>query len=427
MRIWIRLLATGACFQALNVELAYGESCDSIVTHGLRNIEISQSREASVATRYFNHCQKDFERMDEATMVQAEVEIFGQGAGSGAYNNSTRKERLTQWCTTNRETAAASRGVSNEAQTFYQGAVTAWVSCKNLLSKDVRITPVISPDAKTVDIGIVYFGATTSGVELFKINSEGFGCVTTTPNGKPLPQEIRNRTIQVQCRRDPTADQSRDGEDYKVLPRGTISVQTASEPFQLYFPEEWVPSIPMKQVDVLRREITRSEIPVGTLILSTLTVEQFGSPANTQYPSDKWIRADGRILPKDSRYQRITGSASAPDLRVREAGLIVNGISQGELNSHENLQSLAKLGMPLESWSWMISGRDLQGQTWNNDYEQAADRFVVSAYAKGVVTATGSTYNFKHGKWGGPADGSVNVLGISTSTSPSLYHYLKIN
>src|SRR5262245_1051824 len=93
-------------------------SCDAILVHGLRNISISRNAEASIATNYFNHCQKNFESLSDQQLAKAEVEILGSGSGSGEYSRNRREERLQQWCTLNAATAAQNRNSVQESQTF---------------------------------------------------------------------------------------------------------------------------------------------------------------------------------------------------------------------------------------------------------------------------------------------------------------------
>jgi len=275
-------------------------SCDAIITHGLRNIEISKSSEATIATRYFNHCQKNFESLSDDTLGSVEVEIFGQGAGGGSYSRKRREDRLQEWCTTNRDLAYTNRTAYAESQVFYQGAVSAWEKCIALNSKDIRISPVISPDARTVSVGIVYGGATTSGVLFYGVKTEGFTCDVTGPEGKKLklPTEIKNLNMQVSCLRDSPTEKTRNGEKFQVLPRGTITVQTAGDPFQLYFSEEWDPGLPAKEIAQIRMTMRQAELPVGTIISSTLTPEQFANPKtlNTLQISGLWQMV-GRYQP----------------------------------------------------------------------------------------------------------------------------------
>lgn len=407
---------------------AVASSCDPILTHGLRNIQVSKSSEAAIATKFFNHCQKDFNSLSESSLASAEVEIFGQGAGGGNYSQNSRKERLVEWCTQNRDLAVSNRTAYSESQVFYQGAVSAWEKCNALNSKDIRISPVITPDAKTVSIGIVYAGNTTSGVLFYGIKAEGFSCEVSGPGGDKLklPKEIRSQNIHVSCTRGNPQKKVLNTQEYLVLPRGTIEVQTASDPFQLYFAEEWDPGLPAREASSIRGLVKQAELPVGTIVFSVLTPEQFMSPTNPQYSLGKWVLADGKDLPQATLYERITGKRVAPDMRVDQSSLNILDIISVKKNHGENVVSaVTDLGKQGE-WKWFLSGRDIQGQRYNNDYEQDIDHFQSYIDGNGVIISQGQTLNWKHTAWGPWKAGEANLFGISV-TKKQYYYYVKIN
>lgn len=403
-------------------------SCNAIITHGLRNIEVSKSSEASIATKYFNHCQKNFESMSDDMLVSVEVEVFGKGAGGGDFSRQRREQRLNEWCTTNKETAISNRTAYNESQVFYQGAISAWERCTALYAKDVRITPVITPDARTVNIGVVYGGNTKSGILLYGVRAENFTCDVTGPAGKvlKLPAEIQNQNWQVSCKRSSPAKTPRDGQEYMVLPRGTISIETASDPFQLFFAEEWDPGAPSREVAKLRLALKQAEVPVGTVVASTLTADQFMSPRNAQYSADKWLPADGRPLPPGSLLEQITGARNTPDWSTEQQGLILLDVVSVPKSHGENVVSAITDAGRKGEWKWHFGPRDVHGNRYNNDWEQDADHFQTFMDGNGTLIAQGRTLNFKHGQYGGWRAGSGNLLGISTQKR-RVYYYVKIN
>lgn len=408
-------IASGECWAA---------SCDAILTHGLRNITVSQGSEALVSAQYFNHCQKNFDQMSDNVMAQAAVEVFGYGSGSGSFNRAQTREKLEQWCTDNRSIAMQNRSSFQMSQTFYQGAVSAWESCVRLDSKDITINPIISPDGRTVDIGIVYRGPTSSGVKLTGLATEGFECSVTTPDGKPIayPIEIGPQASQVRCVRSTPTQHELNGAMYNVLPRGTIGVQTASDPFQLFFAEEWNPPAPIDEVKRLETALRQAELPVGTIVTSLLTPDQFFNPLNATIRAEAWVPVDGKPLPPGSKYGALTGSANAPK-REDLNDLQVKGIVSASRKHGENVKEFETPGA---NWKWVASGRDIQGNAPNNDWEQDVDQMQTWVDENGVVTAQGRTWNRKHSQWGAWKGGEANILGIAIGAS-NLQYYLKIN
>lgn len=402
--------------------------CDSIITHGLRNIQISKSSEAAIATNFFNHCQKNFLSLSDDVLGKAEVDIFGKGGGEVGYTRTQREDRLQDWCKSNKDLAYSNRTTYAETQVFYQGAVSAWEKCVALTSKDIRISPVISPDARTVNVGLVYTGHTKSGVLFYGAETEGFKCNVAGPEGNKikLPIEINNLSMQMTCHRVSPQKKILNGQEFQVLPRGTITIQTASDPFQLYFSEEWDPGLPAKEIAQMRIEMRKAELPVGTIVISALTPEQFASSKNPQYSANKWIVADGRSLPIGSLYEQVTGSKVAPDMRVEKSAFNVLDIVNVSKNHGENvLSAISESGKPGE-WKWFASGRDIHGNRYNNDVEQDADNFQTLIDENGVVIAQGRTLNFKHSQYGPWRSGTANLLGISLAKK-MYYYYVKIN
>lgn len=204
-------------------------NCDSIISHGLSNIEISQSESAAISLKYFRHCQKNFNLMTDAQLANAEIEVFGYGSGDGSCNRQRHEERLEQWCTTNQSVALNNQSSYQRSQTIFQGAVSAWESCNALSSKGLVVDPRITADQRTIDIGIVYGGNTRSGIILTGIATEGSVCTAVSLDDArevSFPVEVRNLNIQVRCIRSGPVTVTRNSQDFQVLPRGTISIQS---------------------------------------------------------------------------------------------------------------------------------------------------------------------------------------------------------
>src|SRR4051812_14068553 len=69
------------------------------------------------------------------------------------------------------------------------------------------------------------------------------------------------------------------------------------------------------KVTAFYSEITRRELPVGSVVTSVLPPEIFLSSKNPQFDASRWVPADGRALPANSIYKQMTDAAYAPDLR----------------------------------------------------------------------------------------------------------------
>jgi hypothetical protein len=420
-------IVTGTCLALACARGLLADDCATIITHGLRNIEISQSSDDSIAARYFNHCEQNFDSLDDRTMASINVEIFGEGAGGANYSRTQQQQRIKNWCETNSEAAHRAKSTFQTSQTFYQGAVDAWKSCVSLNAKDIHINPLITPDDRTVSIGIVYTGPSASGVLLYGIQTENFSCTTETSQGRALrfPISVSNQNVQVRCTRASATDKVEDGVTYSIVPRATITVQTASDPFQLYFAEERTPPAPTQLLNRLLEEIRTAEFPVGTIISSTLRPVDFFAANPTL--KRNWVPADGTAIPANSIYAQKGHVTTSPDLTNMSKSLELLAVTSGVAAHGSNISSLITTGMPTDGWTWLAAPRDLQGRRLNNDFEQAEDHFQTWIDPNGGVTAQGSTFNFKAGQWGPWNGGSVNVLGLATAPASHLFYYVRIN
>lgn len=166
-------------------------------------------------------------------------------------------------------------------------------------------------------------------------------------------------------------------------------------------------------------------VPVGTVIASAIPPERFRDAPG--YAAAEWAYCDGSLLPSGTAYERITGSKTAPNLLHIVESLAITSIVSKPLNHGTNIaEAVPKPASPDQEWHWTISGRETQGRTVNNDWEQDTDKFEVQLEPNGAVVARGSTYNRKHGRWGDWSPGTANVFGVA-SKKAGLYYYVRIN
>ena len=252
---------------------SYALGCDGILSHGLRNIQIEKSAAGAIATKYFNHCLKDFSSTSDDVMGSIEVEVFGYGSGGGQFSRQQREEKLVDWCKTNKEYAESNQEKYAESQIIYGEAVAAWENCKTLASDGLRVEPTISADSRQVDISVVYNGRAPSGVKLYGVKSTGFECGITLPTAEPFDRNkqfaVKNEAVSISCTRDVPEEKIIQDQLYRILKRGVIVVETAQSPQQLYFPEEYRPSLPDQRATVIQQQLTDLEskiVPTGGVL-----------------------------------------------------------------------------------------------------------------------------------------------------------------
>lgn len=403
--------------------------CDAILTHGLRNIELMESNNAVEALKFANYCEFDQNQQSEDQVASAHIEIFGHGKGSGGYSRTSYQNDIKSWCDLRRDQYSQGATVTAQSQTIHQGAVDAWSQCNQVNSESLHINPIISADRRIVDIGVVYTGPTASGVPLYGVKPLNFVCTATGANGNvkfPLP--VDNMAVQFHCVRNNSERVTLNGQAFTHTPSGSISIQSASHPFQLFFAEEYDPPAPLKELLALRQELIRRELPVGTVVSTILPPDKFLSSRNPQFIPGRWAVADGSKLPAGTIFESITGQATAPDMSGKRKAMDILTIINGVLPHGAIVDTLKKPEIRSDAtWYWFASGNDIKGNRAGNDYEQAEDRMKTWITTEAhTVIATGSTHNFKHNVWGQELGGTANILGIAALPN-QLYYYVKIN
>ena len=398
--------------------------CDAIISHGLRNVAITYSEEHLNDHRFNRACRYDRSTMTDQAIASLEVEVFGYGSGGGNFDRTTTEDRIESWCNEHRQAVESSTKDISQSQTFYQGAISAWESCIALNAKGVHFQPIISGDGRTVDIAISYTALASADAVISNITTNGFECEASTSTGEAVtfPIPLGTAAVQVNCERSEPTPQEIGDQTYSVLPRGTISIRTTGDPFQLYFPEEFSPTAPDTQVQQLTALVQRNSVPVGTIVSSVLTPDVFIS---NYAHTGVWVLADGGPLPPSTEYERLTGQSNAPDMKVyANSSILVDRVTSA-LPSGQMLTSMAPSETLAADWFWIYSLRDISGNRANNDYEQDSDQFQVYEQ-NGTVVSQGRTLNWKHGAWGNWNQGTSTIFGIGT-TPNFLHYYVKVD
>lgn len=172
-------------------------------------------------------------------------------------------------------------------------------------------------------------------------------------------------------------------------------------------------------------QISKTEVPVGTVITSVLPPEHFLGNKNPQYDITKWIAADGRKLPSGSLYEQISGKIRAPDLTHLQQQRIVLDVISGAAHDGQTIRHLYTPKYADEDWVIHFGVRDVEGNKLNADFEQVSDQFQVIPDS-GALKVQGRTHNYKQNKYGAWQTGSSNFLGIATKAN-GLFYYVKIN
>jgi hypothetical protein len=276
---------------------AIGQDCNSLIAAGIRNVRSSKSQGAATAMKYYSNCGKNYASMSDAQLASVEATIYGEGSGSASYSRSQREERLNEWCVANKEIAESNRNEVDEASDIFAPALAAWNVCNAMASNSVQILPSITPDDQTVDIKIKYSGP-AGPVMLQGVPTQRFNCTYTGSDATPvtLPHALSTSLTNVHCERSASTAAQRDGTNYAKLERATITVQTAGDSLQLFFPEKWDPELPQAEAAKIKGDIEtlKGIIPTGTIFAFVGTT-----------PPPGWALCNGAIVPRTGEYSQL--------------------------------------------------------------------------------------------------------------------------
>lgn len=366
MKTVVGKLAIAFCSLVVSSSLS-AQDCGALLTHGIKNIEVKYSSEAAIATKYYRHCGLDFKEVSDSILANIEVEIIGSGSGSGGFSRAQREEALRRWCVTNKDVAQSSQSDYHKSQTIMADAISAWSKCSELSAKGVQTRPVVSADLRTVTLSVSFTGP-TSEIDYYGFDAEGFECNSRFPEmyGRDVEAHIKagnaiklraGPAVSVVCSRS-VAEKELNGQVYEWLSRGTISIRTGSDPYQMFFPESTNPKMPDSVAEALQAEVARLRrlgTPVGAVVGFYLSAPEIDALAPV------WLPADGRILVDG---ESPLNGRKLPDLN----GRVLLGMKSGvDLQDHKSSSG----GTTELNEKWKISGRtgELQNTSCYTPYD----------------------------------------------------------
>lgn len=323
-RLLVLLLATGCTSGAM------AQDCNALLLHGLRNISVTKSADASLVTQWNSYCGTKYEGLSSSIQAAVDVDIIGIGGGSGSLSTQEKNERLQNWCNQNASLAKASQSLYQDSRPIFQGAVDAWSRCNELATKrSLNQNYTISDDQRNVSISL-QADAGSLGVPYLGTNAEGFQCTQvlwdertgSRPIQSGTPTIIKGFAIKITCRR----SEANLGNGRVRLPRGNITVQTGQlQDISLFFPEEVQPPFEeTARLDILGKI---GSLCMGCIQASPLSEEQFQA-----LNGKGWVLCDGRSV-EGSKYARATKVTKAPDLR----GVFLRGVNSKRFSDVEEV------------------------------------------------------------------------------------------
>lgn len=291
---------------------ASADSCDTLITQGLRNMEVSYSSQSEIATTYHRYCDYEYDSLDQATRASIDVDVFGVASGDASLTITQKKERLKNWCEVNKSYSQSNRVNYQQSNTVYQGALDAWTACLKLRTEGALQSDYwIEDDQKAVRISLIAQSGTL-GIPFLGTAFDGFQCkaerydaskglVQVDPTKKTI---INNVALKISCSRNHKLES--DNRDH--LEQGLITVRTGLlKDVSLFFPEEYRPSVDEVTKKSLEDEI--SSLCLGCVVSAILPEDAF-----QRLNGKQWKLCNGQSI-AGSKLAQETGIEKAPDFR----------------------------------------------------------------------------------------------------------------
>lgn len=324
--------AIGVALTLLISQMAFADSCDTLILQGLRNIAVKYSHGAALAVSYHRYCETDYDSQDSSIHAAIDVDVFGFGSGNGSLSTAEKKQKLKQWCDDNRALAQSDNTSYQMTNNVYQGALDAWTRCYELKNQSALQQDYYIPDSqRSVQIslatqqgtlGVPYIGTVATGFTCTAEQwDEAHGVTKIDPTKSTV---IKGFAIKISCTR--KQDTTADGRTH--LADGLVTVRTTQlKDINLAFPEEYQPSVDATTKQTLEAKI--ASLCVGCIQASTLTEADFKA-----LNGNNWVLCDGRDI-SGSKLAQAIHQTKAPDLR----GVFLRGKNYGRFSEVKELEA----------------------------------------------------------------------------------------
>lgn len=207
------------------------DACRDVLVYAARNWLTTFSREEQQAWAYFAACKKT----DGA--LSAGVEALVEGVPVvGSLSASKREE----WCKNNQRLEAYSSAYSRVQSTVSETAVNNWLSCTEAAQKSLTTRARFSPNEALLQLAMTNGTPEVRRITRLVVQTEFPDAIRCEPEptwwrSVSLPPAA---TVSLDCTRS-YVRVNRGGQNYEVLPAGSISINNGLSPFIFGFPERF--------------------------------------------------------------------------------------------------------------------------------------------------------------------------------------------
>lgn len=266
MRALLFLAFIFVCSQARSEE----DSCSIVLDRAAANISYRFGTSTAASTQANSLCDERYDKMSSSEQkgIDAQYEVFKASYSSAG---ASLKEYRSKYCTSGQSSFFSTTQSNEYSSQIYHASVAAWRDCEEMKSANVLISPVRTPDDRSVVFSITYRGPGNAKVTGVRISPKAaFKC--TGENGKPLngatDVPLNNNSYSIDCTRIVTAGK---GPGAFTADASSITITTSAthRALMLFFPAVANPDLATDNATKIRAALNEAEAKIKSLEATT--------------------------------------------------------------------------------------------------------------------------------------------------------------
>lgn len=273
--------------------MAEEDSCGIVLDRAAANISYRFGSATAASTQANSLCDEKYDKMSasEQQGLEAQYEVF---KGSYSSAGTSLKEFRSKYCTSGKSTFFSTSQSTEYSSQIYESSVAAWRDCKAMQIANVIISPVRTPDDRSVVFSIAYRGPGDAKLTGVRVSPKSaFSC--TGDGGKKLVGStnvpLNGNSYSLDCIRVVTPGK---GPNAFTADASSITITTSasSRPLMLYFPAVANPDLPSDNAVKLRTALSKAEERIQSLENSTKRIDDTLRPISGAAPTAQQTKAD---------------------------------------------------------------------------------------------------------------------------------------
>ena len=226
-----------SCLLVSNVAFTQEDTCIGVLEKAASNISYRFGSDAAASTQAIALCDERYEKMSssEKEGLEASFKVFSASYSSAG---SSLNEYRSKYCSASASTFFSTSQSTDYSSQIYDASISAWRDCKYMESANVLISPVRTPDDRSVTFSIAYRGPGSARLTGVRISpKDSFSCIAD--GGKNIAgavsQKLSGDSFSFDCTREVKLGSGPGGfsADSSSI---TVTTSATTRPFLLYFP-----------------------------------------------------------------------------------------------------------------------------------------------------------------------------------------------